>query len=181
MNTWYMMGQRKKQNGVNNISRNLSSLAPLAGLVFCEHCHSLYIPTTGSSKKRGKIHYYGCGSRRRNGKSVCSTHLIPAELLEKFVLYRMKEILTSDMYKQQFEMQLTKELEILKSKKKDIEKIKRDIAKLTTQKNKLLDLMLAEENEELAKTYKEKLEEIIAQLSMNNDHLKLYESIGDKV
>ena len=172
-----MMGQRKKQNGVNNISRNLSSLAPLAGLVFCEHCHSLYIPTTGSSKKRGKIHYYGCGSRRRNGKSVCSTHLIPAELLEKFVLYRMKEILTSDMYKQQFEMQLTKELEILKSKKKDIEKIKRDIAKLTTQKNKLLDLMLAEENEELAKTYKEKLEEIIAQLSMNNDQLKLYESI----
>ena len=172
-----MMGQRKKQNGVNNISRNLSSLAPLAGLVFCEHCHSLYIPTTGSSKARGKIHYYGCGARRRNGKSVCSTHLIPAELLEKFVLYRMREILTSSMYKEQFEMQLTRELEILQSKKKDITKLKKDIAKITTQKNKLLDLMLAEENEELVKTYKEKLEDVIAQLSINNDQLKLYETI----
>ena len=172
-----MMHKRKKQNGENNIARNLTSLDPLSGLVFCEHCHSLYLPTTGSSKKRGKIHYYGCGARRRNGKSVCSTHLIPAELLEKFVLYRMREILTSSMYKEQFEMQLTRELEILQSKKKDITKLKKDIAKITTQKNKLLDLMLTEENEELVKTYKEKLEDIIAQLSINNDQLKLYESI----
>ena len=172
-----MMHKRKKQNGENNISRNLSSLAPLAGLVFCEHCHSLYLPTTGSSKKRGKIHYYGCGSRRRNGKSVCSTHLIPAELLEKFVLYRMREILTSKMYKEQFEMQLTRELDILKSKKKDIEKLKKDIAKLSTQKDKLLDLILSSDNENLVQTYNEKLEEIIAQLAMNNDNLKLYESI----
>lgn len=172
-----MMIQRKKQNGMNNTSRNLSSLAPLAGLVFCEHCHSLYIPTTGSSKARGKIHYYGCGARRRNGKSVCSTHLIPAELLEKFVLYRMREILTSDMYKEQFEQQLSRELEILQSKKKDIAKLKRDIAKISTQKEKLLNLMLSEDNEELVKVYKEKLEDIIAQLSINNDQLKLYESI----
>ena len=172
-----MMIQRKKQNGTNNTSRILSSLAPLSGLVFCEHCHSLYIPTTGSSKKRGKIHYYGCGSRRRNGKSVCSTHLIPAELLEKFVLYRMREILTSDMYKEQFEQQLSRELEILQSKKKDITKIKRDIAKISTQKEKLLNLILEEENEELVKVYKEKLEDIIAQLSMNNDQLQIYESI----
>lgn len=37
--------------------------------------------------------------------------------------------------------------------------------------------MLTEENEELVKVYKEKLEDIIAQLSMNNDQLKLYETI----
>lgn len=76
-------------------------------------------------KARGKIHYYGCGARRRNGKSVCSTHLIPAELLEKFVLYRMREILTSSMYKEQFEMQLTRELEILQSKKKTLQNSKK--------------------------------------------------------
>ena len=80
----------------------------------------------------------------------------------------MREILTSSMYKEQFEMQLTRELEILQSKKKDITKLKKDIAKITTQKNKLLDLMLAEENEELVKTYKEKLEDVIAQLSIGN-------------
>ena len=74
-------------------------------------------------------------------------------------------------------MHLTKELEILQSKKIDITKLKKGIAKITTQKNKLLDLMLAEENEELVKTYKEKLEDVIAQLSINNDQLKLYETI----
>lgn len=37
--------------------------------------------------------------------------------------------------------------------------------------------MLSEDNEELVKVYKEKLEDIIAQLSINNDQLKLYESI----
>jgi len=66
--------------------------------------------------------------------------LIPAKLLEKFVLYRMREILTSSIYKEQFEMQLTRKLEILQSKKKDITKLKKDIAKITTQKNKLIDL-----------------------------------------
>ncbi len=81
------------------------------------------------------------------------------------------------MYKEQFEQQLTRELEILQSKKKDISKLKRDISKLATQKNKLLDLMLMEENEELVKTYKSKLEEIITQISINNDQLELYESI----
>ena len=85
----------------------------------------------------------------------------------------MREILTSKMYKEQFEMQLTRELEILQSKKQDITKLKRDIAKISTQKDKLLNLMLTEENEELVKVYKEKLEDIIAQLSMNNDQLSI--------
>lgn len=44
--------------------------------------------------------------------------------LGKFVLYRMREILTSKMYKEQFEIQMTRELDILKSKK--------DIAKIST-------------------------------------------------
>jgi len=52
----------------------------------------------------------------------------------------MREILTSSIYKEQFEMQLTRKLEILQSKKKDITKLKKDIAKITTQKNKLIDL-----------------------------------------
>ena len=51
------------------------------------------------------------------------------------------------------------------------------IYKLMRLKQMLLDLMLAEENEELVKTYKEKLEDVIAQLSINNDQLKLYETI----
>ena len=172
-----IMHKRNKQQGKNNIDRTISSLAPLSGLVFCSNCHNLYIPTTGSSKKRGKIHYYGCGSRRRHGKSVCNTHLIPAELLEKFVLYRLKEILTSKLYKEHFEQQLTRELDILKSKKKDINKIKKDIEKITTQKNKLLDLIINSDNEDLTTIYKEKLEEVISQLALQNQELQIYESI----
>lgn len=172
-----LMSRRKKQSGKNNVDRKLVSLAPLAGLVFCENCHSLYTFTSGSSKKRGKICYYGCGARRRNGKSVCDTHLIPAELLEKFVLYRLKEILTSDLYKEHFEQQLTRQLDILKSKKKDISKIKADISKLTTQKEKILELIINESSQDLIKVYKEKLESIISQISLHNDNLELYQGL----
>lgn len=65
----------------------------------------------------------------------------------------------------------------LQSKKKDISKLKKDITKISTQKTKLLDLMLMEENQELVKIYKEKLEDIISQLSINNEQLKIYESL----
>lgn len=172
-----LMSKRKKQNGKNNVDRKLVSLAPLAGLVFCGDCHSLYTFTSGSTKKRGKICYYGCGARRRNGKSVCSTHLIPAELLEKFVLYRLKEILTSGLYKEHFEQQLTRQLDILKAKKKDISKIKSDISKLNTQKEKLLELIIDESSQDLIKVYKEKLESLISQISLHNDNLQLYQSL----
>lgn len=173
-----LMSKRKKQNGNNKIDRTKTSLAPLAGLVFCEHCHSVYTQTTGKSAKRGRIYYYMCGSRRRNGKAVCSNHNIPSELLEKFVLYRMKEILTSDMYREQFEQQLQRELTLLESKKRDIARIKRDINKLTTDKEKLMQLLLENVDNELLKdTYQQKLEKVLEQISMQNDQLKLYESI----
>ena len=103
--------------------------------------------------------------------------MIPAELLEKFVLYRLREILTSDMYKDQFEQQLTRELEILESKKKDISRIKKDIGKLTTQKDKMLGFMLEEKDDNLINVYKEKLQDIISQLSLQNEQLELYQSI----
>ena len=81
------------------------------------------------------------------------------------------------MYQDQFEQQLTRELEILKSKKKDITRIKRDIGKLTTTKTKLLEHIINEDDETLSSTYKEKLQETVSQLSVQNEQLKLYESI----
>ena len=68
-------------------------------------------------------------------------------------------------------------MDILKSKKKYINKIKKDIEKITTQKNKLLELIINSDNEDLTNVYKEKLEEVISQLSLQNEQLKLYESI----
>lgn len=97
--------------------------------------------------------------------------MIPAELLEKFVLYRMKEILTSDMYKEQFEQQITRELKILQTKKKDISKLKRDLNKLINQKEKLLNLIMNEEDAEIINTYKEKWKKVLSQITMQNNQL----------
>lgn len=69
-------------------------------------------------------------------------------MLEKFVVYQLQDILTSDMYRERFEEQLKLRIEALKAKKKDAGKIKSDINKLSTQKEKLLNLML-EENDKL--------------------------------
>ena len=168
--------KKRKQNGKNNIDRTLTSLAPLAGLLFCDNCHSLYLSSTKKTT-RGRVYYYACGSRKRHGKSVCNSHMIPAELLEKFVLYRMKEILTSDMYKEQFEQQITRELKVLQTKKKDISKLKRDLNKLINQKEKLLNLIMNEEDAEIINTYKEKLKKVLSQITMQNNQLDFYESI----
>lgn len=81
------------------------------------------------------------------------------------------------IYKEHFEQQLTRQLDILKSKKKDISKIKSDISKLTTQKEKILELIINESSQDLIKVYKEKLESIISQISLHNDDLELYQSL----
>ena len=171
-----MRKKKRKQNGKNNIDRTMTSLAPLAGLLFCDNCHQLYLSSTKKTKQ-GRTYYYACGSRKRHGVSVCDSHMIPTELLEKFVLYRMKEILTSDMYKTQFEQQLTRELTLLQTKKKDILKIKRDLEKMVNQKEKLLNLIINEEDMEIIKVYKEKLQSVLSQITFQNNQLELYESI----
>ena len=165
-----------KRRNSGNVDRTKTSKAPLSGLIFCSHCHNLYNYTFGTTKKRGRIYYYQCGSKR-HGNSVCKRHNIPALLLEKFVLYRIREVLTSDMYKERFEEQLNLRLETLKSKKKDIKEIQNNISKLTTQKDKLLSLIIEEESKTIIDTYKEKLEVILGQISGLNDLLNTYSLI----
>lgn len=107
-------------------------------------------------------------------------HDIPALLIEKFVLYRIREILTSDMYKERFEEQLKIRLETLQTKKKDILEIKGNITKLTNQKEKLLGLILEEESKEIIETYREKLNSILNQISVQNELLNVYSELDIK-
>lgn len=98
-------------------------------------------------------------------------------LLEKFVLYRIREILTSDMYKERFEEQLNLRIESLKAKKKDIKELENNLSKLITQKEKLLNLILEEDSKQIIDTYKEKLNSVLSQISTLNDTMSMYSKI----
>lgn len=165
-----------KRRNCGNVDRTQTSKAPLSGLVYCSNCHNLYTYTFGVSKKRGRIYYYQCGSKR-HGNSVCKRHNIPAVLLEKFVLYRIREILTSDMYKERFEEQLNLRLESLKAKKRDIKDLENNLSKLITQKEKLLNLIIEEDSKQIIDTYKEKLNSVLGQISTLNDTMSVYSKI----
>lgn len=173
------MEKKRKNIDAKNIDRTKIGSAPLAGLMFCTNCGNVYTYTSGVSHNGNKIYYYQCGSKR-HGKTVCKRHMIPAILIEKFILYRVQEILTSDMYKERFEEQLKIRLDGLNAKKKDIADIKRNISKLTTQKEKIFDLLLDEEDKNLIDTYKEKLSTILNQISLHNSLLEEYSEIDIK-
>ena len=172
-----MLSTKRKQSGVKNISRSNLSFLPLGGKIICGNCKNIYTGSSGVSKKRGKIYYYMCVSHKRYGKSVCRNHMIPAELLEKFVLYRIKDILTSDMYKKHFEEQLKKSIDSLKAKKKDISNINANISKLIKQKDKLLTLIIEEDNKAILDTYKEKLNAVLNQLEQEKLLLNTYNAL----
>ena len=170
------MEKKRKNVDYSKVDRSAISSAPLAGLVFCSNCNNLYLQTSGISNSGKKIYYYQCGSKR-HGNTVCNRHNIPAVLLEKFVVYQLQEILTSDMYRERFEEQLRLRIESLKAKKKDVSKIKSDIKKLSTQKEKLLNLMLEEDDKLIVDTYKDKLNSVLSQIAFQNETLKVYENI----
>lgn len=173
------MEKKRRNLNVKNVDRSKTSSAPLSGLLFCSTCGNVYTYTHGVSHSGKKLYYYQCGSKR-HGKTVCKRRMIPAQLLEKFVLYRIQEVLTSDMYKERFEEQLKIRIDSLKCKKKDINNIKNNIRKLTTQKEKLLNLILEEDDGLLINTYKEKLNSVLSEISIQNNTLDLYSEIDIK-
>lgn len=173
-----MEGKRRNINA-KNIDRTKTSNAPLAGLLFCSNCGNVYTYTSGVGKTGTKLYYYQCGSKR-HGKTVCSRRMIPAPVIEKFVLYRIQKILTSEMYKERFEEQLKIRLESLQAKKKDINNIKNAIKSLTTQKEKFLTLIADEDDMLLIETYKEKLKSILGQISLQNSLMEQYSEINIK-
>ena len=172
-----MTMEKKRRNiGAEKIDRSQISKAPLAGLMFCSNCGNVYTSTSGISSSGKKIDYYQCGSKR-HGKTVCKRHNIPSLLIEKFVLYRIKEILTSNMYKERFEEQLKIRIDTLKSKKKDISEIRNNISKLSNQKEKLVNLIIEENSEQIRNTYREKLNSVLDQIQIQEEILNSYSLI----
>ena len=172
-----MLSKKVKRSGERNIDRSALGKLPLSGLLVCGNCHNIYTGTSNQTKKRGKIYYYMCVSRKRYGKSICNNHMIPADLLEKFVLYRIREVLTSDMYNKHFREQLEKTLANVQAQKRDMQKVQNNIKKLENQKDKILNLILEEDSKAIIETYRDKLNLILEQLAREQEIFLTYNAL----
>ena len=172
-----MLSKKVKKMGAKNVDRSAIGKLPLSGLLVCGNCHNIYTGTSNRTDKRGKIYYYMCVSRKRYGKSICDNHMIPADLLEKFVLYRIREVLTSDMYNKHFKEQLEKTLANVRAHKKDMQKVQNNIKKLENDKNTLVELIMEEKSERIRDTYRNKLNMVLEQLEMEENIFSTYNAL----
>lgn len=110
----------KVQNLLSKNTRQLDfnqNVSIFAGFLKCKDCGR-----SMSKNKRGNVTYYICGSYKRYGTEVCSSHTITHEKLEDIVKdYINLNILTVSNLKQIAESQ-QKKVKKTKSSKKEIEK-----------------------------------------------------------
>ena len=77
----------KKRTRQLNLEQNQS---PFAGFLRCGDCGRAMVKT----RKAGKI-YYGCGSYKRYGPTVCSKHSISHEVLEQIILEDLNQMIST--------------------------------------------------------------------------------------
>jgi site-specific DNA recombinase len=65
----------------------------LSGLLRCKNCNAAMI---GHAVKSGHFFYYMCGNARRRGRGLCTTHLLPKERIERFVIDRLKRYILTE-------------------------------------------------------------------------------------
>nr|AOQ25916.1 CcrB recombinase [Mammaliicoccus sciuri] len=96
---WDKVQTRKKQVSekpqVHGKGTNL-----LTGLIFCERCGAAYAASnTTNTLKDGtkkRIRYYSCSNFRNKGSKVCSANSVRADVIEKYVMDQILEIVKSD-------------------------------------------------------------------------------------
>lgn len=96
---WDKVQSRKKQVSqkpqVHGKGTNL-----LTSLIFCEKCGATYAAsTTTNTLKDGtkkRIRYYSCSNFRNKGSKVCSANSVRADVIEKYVMNQILEIIKSD-------------------------------------------------------------------------------------
>lgn len=74
---------RERSENAEQRRRNISEY-PLAGLLRCSRCGSVFVGT-GANGNGGKYRYYTCRKRQQYGTSVCDQSTLPADRLEKDV------------------------------------------------------------------------------------------------
>lgn len=96
---WNKVQARKKQVSqkpqVHGKGTNL-----LTGIIFCEKCGAAYAASnTTNTLKDGtkkRIRYYSCSNFRNKGSKVCSANSVRADVIEKYVMDQILEIVKSD-------------------------------------------------------------------------------------
>ncbi len=74
--------------------RVVNSQYLLTGMIRCKGCGTAM---TGMSAKSGRFLYYVCNNKRRKGKGLCKTPLLPKQKMESFVIERIRDnILTAE-------------------------------------------------------------------------------------
>ncbi|MCJ0970387.1 recombinase family protein [Mammaliicoccus sciuri] len=122
---WDKVEARKKQVSkkpqVHGKGTNL-----LTGIIFCEKCGAAYAASnTTNTLKDGtkkRIRYYSCSNFRNKGSKVCSANSVRADVIEKYVMDQILEIVKSDKVLKQVVERVNQENQI------DVAALNHDIA-----------------------------------------------------
>ncbi|PTH34751.1 recombinase RecB [Staphylococcus arlettae] len=122
---WDKVQARKKQVSkkpqVHGKGTNL-----LTGIIFCEKCGAAYAASnTTNTLKDGtkkRIRYYSCSNFRNKGSKVCSANSVRADVIEKYVMDQILEIVKSDKVLKQVVERVNQENQI------DVAALNHDIA-----------------------------------------------------
>ncbi|QRP95254.1 recombinase family protein [Staphylococcus condimenti] len=122
---WDKVQARKKQVSkkpqVHGKGTNL-----LTGIIFCEKCGAAYAASnTTNTLKDGtkkRIRYYSCSNFRNKGSKVCSANSVRADVIEKYVMDQILEIVKSDKVLKQVVERVNQENQI------DVASLNHDVA-----------------------------------------------------
>jgi site-specific DNA recombinase len=65
----------------------------LSGILRCKNCNAAMV---GHAVKSGQFFYYMCGNARKRGRGLCTTHLLPKDRMESFVIDRLKHYILTE-------------------------------------------------------------------------------------
>lgn len=122
---WGKVQARKKQVNKNpQVHGKGTNL--LTGIIFCEKCGAAYAASnTTNTLKDGtkkRIRYYSCSNFRNKGSKVCSANSVRADVIEKYVMDQVLEIVKSDKVLKQVVERVNQENQI------DVAALNHDIA-----------------------------------------------------
>ena len=164
---WDKVQARKKQVSkkpqVHGKGTNL-----LTGIIVCEKCGAAYAASnTTNTLKDGtkkRIRYYSCSNFRNKGSKVCSANSVRADVIEKYVMDQILEIVKSDKVIKQVVERVNQENQV------DVAALNHDIAYKQQQfdeiNTKLKNLIQTiEDNPDLASTLKPTIHQYETQLN----------------
>ena len=140
----------------------------MTGLISCERCGAAYAASnTTNTLKDGtkkRIRYYSCSNFRNKGSKVCSANSVRADVIEKYVMDQILEIVKSDKVLKQVVERVNQENQV------DVAALNHDIAykqqqfdEISTKLKNLIQTI--EDNPDLASTLKPTIHQYETQLN----------------